>query len=152
MTLRTTLPASPPAMSANPMKRMSRARQTARASPKPSSPRTRSLSMRLMMSMPRSDEMPGTQSTNETCTGGGICGSSYGACACADKIAASRNVQFASANCSAQAGVVSECERLRGGRVETHQTAGEVDSHGALVLAQRPARERVEAYPPRVVV
>lgn len=94
----TTLPANPPAMNANPMNKNSLARQTARESPKPSSPLTRSLSMRLTMIIPSSEQMPGTQSTKETCTGGGTCGSPIGGCACAERIAASRNVQFASAN------------------------------------------------------
>lgn len=42
--------------------------------------------------------MPGIQSMKLTCTGGGIWGSSYGGCACAERMAASRNVQLASAN------------------------------------------------------
>ena len=74
----TTLPASPPAMSANPTKRTTLALQTALESPKPSSPRTLSLSIRLMIKYPRREQMPGTQSTKLTCTGGGASGASGG--------------------------------------------------------------------------
>ena len=98
----TTLPARPPAMSANPINKNNLARHTARASPKSSCPCTRSLSMRLMTIIPKREQMPGSQSTKETWTGGGICGSSYGEWACAERIAASRNVQFARANCSGE--------------------------------------------------
>lgn len=43
--------------------------------------------------------MPGIQSTKETCTGGSeIGGSPHGALACAERIAASMNVQLANAN------------------------------------------------------
>lgn len=34
----------------------------------------------------------------------------------------------------------------------THQAACEVYAHRPLVLSQRPVGERVEAYPPRVVI
>ena len=96
---RTTLPASPPAMNANPIKRNSRALHTALESPNPSSPLTRSLSMRLMIKYPSKEQMPGIQSTKVIWTGASVVGGDpQGDLACADRIAASRNVQFASAN------------------------------------------------------
>ena len=101
--IRTTLPARPPAMRAKPMKRNNRARHTALESPKPSSPRTRSLSIKFTTSMPSREQIPGTQSTKPTCTGGGTSGSPIGECACAERTAASRNVQLASANYSVDA-------------------------------------------------
>ena len=74
---RTTLPANPPAIKENPINRKRRARHTALESPY-SSPLILSLSIRLMTSMPRREQMPGIQSTNSTCTGGGIWTSSGG--------------------------------------------------------------------------
>ena len=95
----TTLPARPPAMNANPMKRNNRALHTALESPNPSSPLTLSLSMRLMIRYPSREQMPGIQSTKVTWTGGSVSGGDpQGDLACADRIAASKNVQFARAN------------------------------------------------------
>ena len=95
---RTTLPASPPAIRANPMNKINLALHTALESPKPSSPRTLSLSMMLMTRYPRNEQMPGIQSTNVTCTGGSESESPHGEWAWADRTAASMKVQFAKAN------------------------------------------------------
>lgn len=67
---RTTLPASPPAMSANPMNKNNLALQTALESPNPSSPLILSLSIMTTIKYPNSEQMPGIQSTKETWTGG----------------------------------------------------------------------------------
>ena len=92
----TTLPARPPAIKAKLINKNSLALQTAFESPNPSSPRTRSLSIRLTTSMPRREQIPGIQSTNVTCTSTGSV--SCGGLACAERIAASRNVQLARVN------------------------------------------------------
>ena len=95
----TTLPARPPAMNANPIKRNNRALHTALESPNPSSPLTLSLSMRLMIKYPSKEQMPGIQSTKVTWTGASESGGDpHGDLACADRIAASKNVQLARAN------------------------------------------------------
>lgn len=93
----TTLPARPPAINAKLMNKKSLALQTALESPNPSSPRTRSLSIKLTTSIPRREQIPGTQSTNVTCTKTGSV--SCGGLACAERIAASRKVQLEMANC-----------------------------------------------------
>lgn len=92
----TTLPARPPAIKAKLINKRSLALQTAFESPSPSSPRTRSLSIKLTTSIPRREQIPGTQSTNVTCTNTGSV--SWGGRACAERIAASRKVQLAMAN------------------------------------------------------
>ena len=95
----TTLPARPPAINANPIKRNNRALHTALESPNPSSPLTLSLSMRFMTKYPSKEQMPGIQSTKVTWTGASVSGADpHGDLACADRIAASKNVQFARAN------------------------------------------------------
>ena len=74
----TALPASPPAINANPMNKNRRALHTALESPNPSSPLILSLSMRLTTRKPKREQIPGIQSTKVTWTGGGICGSPGG--------------------------------------------------------------------------
>ena len=107
LTEHTTLPARPPAMNANPIKRNNRALHTALESPNPSSPLTLSLSMRLMIRYPSKEQMPGIQSTKVTWTGGSVSGGDpHGDLACADRIAASKNVQFAIANYGQQVIIV----------------------------------------------
>ena len=67
----TTLPARPPAIKAKLINKKSLALQTALESPNPSSPRTRSLSIKLTIDIPRREQIPGIQSTNVTCTSTG---------------------------------------------------------------------------------
>lgn len=129
---RTMLPARPPAIKANPIKRISRARHTARESPNPTSPRTLSLSIMLIMMYPKREQIPGTQSTKVTWTGGGSF-SPQGECAWAERMAASKNVQFAKANWDI---------RVRTGRSSvrqcqgTHEGPSEIDSDGSFVPSQ----------------
>ena len=146
-------------MSAKPMKRKSLARQTARESPKSSCPCTRSLSMRLMTIMPSNEQIPGSQSRKVTCTGGGICTSPSGECACAERMAASRNVQFASANYDPTMFVQVDCTTKssfnsnRARRIgETYQTACKVYPNRPPVLSECDSREGVDANSTGVVV
>jgi hypothetical protein len=60
--LRTTLPASPPAIKANPMKRNIRARRTYVSPDEKPSPKSCSLLMRFTTSMPSVEQIPGIQS------------------------------------------------------------------------------------------
>ena len=83
-------------MKAKLINKNSRALQIALESPNPSSPRTRSLSIKLTMSIPRREQIPGIQSTNVTCTSTGSV--SCSGLTCAERIAASRKVQLAMAN------------------------------------------------------
>ena len=145
---RTTLPAKPPAMKANPMNKNSLARHTALESPNPSSPLILSLSMRFTTRNPRKEQMPGIQSTNDTCTGGSW-SSPHGTRACADNIAASRNVQFASANYR------SSRMRMRSRtRNETvaYQSACDVHPRRPSVFSQCEFGKRVQTDPSRVIV
>jgi hypothetical protein len=126
---RTTLPASPPAIMAKPMNKNKRARQTARESPKPSSPRTRSLSIKFTTSRPRRENMPGSQSTKATCTGTSYF-SSAGNFACAERIAASRKAQLPSAN----------YKRARGERHHWVRMEELVGLRGYVTRTRAPAR------------
>jgi hypothetical protein len=102
----TTLPASPPAMNANPRNRNSLAFQTtllsllenALLSP---SPRRCALFTRLTTSSPIIEQMPGIQSAKLTWITVSY-GASGGGLVCAERIAASRKVQLAIANLSNQ--------------------------------------------------
>ena len=87
-------------MNANPIKRNDRALDTALESPNPSSRLTLSLSMRLTIKYyPSKEQLPGIQSTRETCTGASESGGDpHGDLEWAGKVAASKEVQFASAN------------------------------------------------------
>ena len=105
-------------MNANPMNKNNLARHTALESPKPSSPRILSLSIMLMMKYPMSEQMPGIQSTKVTWTGGSSSpppGLPHGFFACAERIAASKNVQFAIAN-------YHLCEHVARGEAEVSHT------------------------------
>ena len=126
------LPARPPAMNANPIKRISRALHTARESPNPMSPRTLSLSIMLIMMYPKREQMPGTQSTKVTWTGGGSL-SPQGARACAERMAASKNVQFARANWDSRVRTAL-CDNAT--REWTHEGPSEVDSDGSFVPSE----------------
>ena len=95
-------------MNANPIKRDNCALHTALESPNRSLPLTVSLSMRLIIKYPSKEQMPGIQSTKVTWTGASESGGDPpGPKATvtrardlegADRIAASKNVQFASAH------------------------------------------------------
>ena len=98
------MPARPPAKNANPIKRNNHALHTALQveSPNPLLPLTMSLSMRLTIKYyPSKDQMPGIQSTKVTWTGASESGGDpHGDLKWAGKgkVAASKKVQFASAN------------------------------------------------------
>lgn len=129
------------------MNRNSLALHTALESPNPSSPRTRSLSMRLITRYPRREQIPGIQSTNDTCTGGSWSGCPHGECACADKIAASKKVQFANANLvSVQFLVFNETS------LTTYQSACKIHPNCSTMLSQRDFGERVQTHTARVIV
>lgn len=103
--------------------------------------------------------MPGSQSVKFMWTGGRLWGSSIGAWACADRITASRNVQFASANytvayaCHTRSEIACILGRLNSETEWTsYQAARKVYSQGPLVFSESEVGERVEAHPPGVVV
>ena len=92
--------------------------------------------------------MPGIQSTKVTCTGGSeIGGSPHGALACAERIAASMNVQFANANWkTVRKGHVGH------GEMRLHQCACQIYTDGSTISSEINVRERVQADPSRVVI
>jgi hypothetical protein len=93
--------------------------------------------------------MPGIQSTKETCTGGSeIGGSPHGALACAERIAASRNVQLANANWEkGQKRVIPGHDDI-----EPHQCACQINTDCSTMFSEFDVRKRVQADPPRVII
>lgn len=161
---RTRLPATPPAMRANPTKRKALARHaTLPPLYESSSPMSRALSIRLTMIMPSVAHRPGAQSAKVTWTGTGSNGESSGfemGLACAERTLASRKAHQPKANC-----VWEREEEEAGGRRwgeegqlrfkprgeeagSTHQCSCKVDEELSLARAQRrqlePARARDE--------
>lgn len=102
----TTLPASPPASSANPKNSTSLAFQ---ATPFPEyekeSADRRDLSIELMTSIPRAEQIPGIQSTKVTCTGG-----SEGFMADLDQDATSISMKKPSENYTNELSAIPSCE------------------------------------------
>ena len=107
--------------------------------------------------------MPGSQSTKETCTGGGTCGSSYGAWACAERMAASRNVQFARANYidGRKYPMAQNKTQIAGREVsvatekrscETYEAARKINPDGPSMFSEADVGEGVYADPTRVII